>query len=119
LIADVQHWVAHPEENFGWLLKAEDESPAQTARQFSSRETTNAPVLHVEYSTGPAPELRITAIERVNTNVVIRWTGGQGTVAVEKALTLPGTWAQVAESGLGMLTNAISDRQAFFRLRMN
>lgn len=119
LVADVQNWVFRTEENFGWLLKVQDEAVAQTARQFSSRGTPNGALLRVEYSVGPAPELRITTIERVSTNVVIRWTGGQGTVAVEKAATAPGPWSTVIETDASSYTNAISATRDLFRLKAN
>lgn len=117
LVADVQHWMANPEQNFGWLLKAEDESIAQTARQFASRETTNAPILRVEYAAGAAEELRITTIERAGTNVVIRWTGGQGNVVVETSATLPGTWVRAGASESRAFTNSVQVGQTFVRLQ--
>lgn len=117
LVADVQQWIAHPGENFGWLLKAEDESVLQTARQFASRETTNAPVLRIEYSVGPVAELRITGIVRVETNVVIRWMGGRGSVAVERAVEVRGTWEEVGESAGGVATNVMQELRSFYRLR--
>ena len=116
LVGDVQHWITRPEQNLGWLLKAEDETVLQTARQFSSRETANGALLRVEYSVGPASELQITSIERVNTNVVIRWTR-QGNVAVEKAVALPGTWERVGQSAAGAFTNEIREPRSYFRLR--
>jgi hypothetical protein len=116
LVDDVQHWLTHPEENFGWLLKVEDESVGQSARQFASRESANGPLLRVEYSVGPAPELRITAIERTGTNVVIRWTGPQRSVVVERATDLNGSW-QPLGSSTDAFTNSITGQRAFLRLR--
>ena len=117
LVTDVQQWVTHPEQNFGWLLKAEDETVLQTARQFSSRETANGALLRIEYSVGPAPELQITSIERVQTNVVMRWSA-QGLVVVERATGIGANWERVGESAAGAFTNAIETTRAFFRLRM-
>jgi hypothetical protein len=118
LVTDVQNWVWQTEQNLGWLLKAEDETVLQTARQFSSRETANGALLRVEYSVGPAPELQITSIERVSTNVVIRWSG-QGNVGVERAPELNAAWERVAASVDGAITNAITGARAFFRLRVD
>ncbi len=117
LIADVQHWILHPDQNFGWLLKAEDESIAQTARQIASRETTNAPILRVEYSVRTAEKLRITTIERINTNVVIRWTGGSGNVVVETVRVLGAAWEQLGVGAEGIFTHALRNEHAFVRLR--
>jgi hypothetical protein len=119
LVTDVQEWIWRTQDNFGWLLKVEDEAVAQTARQFASRETPNGVLLRVEYSVGPAPELRITTIERVSTNVVIHWTGGQGTIAVEKAALASGPWSTVVETDASSYTNTISATREFFRLKAN
>jgi hypothetical protein len=118
LVEDVQAWVTNPGANFGWLLKAEDESMAQTARQFASRETANGVMLRIEYSMEPAGELRIAGIERAGTNVVMRWSGA-GTVAVERAGEINGPWQPVGQSAAGVYTNAISGAREFFRLRMD
>jgi hypothetical protein len=48
--ADVQHWLEHPLQNHGWLLKAVDEVlPVSRARRIDSRQ-----------SLGPRPALTIT-----------------------------------------------------------
>jgi hypothetical protein len=116
LVSDVQSWITNAEMNFGWLVKVADESVRQTARQFASRETANGAILHLEYS-APMAELRITAIERADTNVVIRWTGGQGTVAVESMANLNGSWEELGESSVSSFTNALSSELSFFRLK--
>lgn len=58
LVADVQRWVSNSETNFGWLLKAENETSIGTAKRFVSREGDPAgrtPRLVVEYTVVPAP----------------------------------------------------------------
>jgi hypothetical protein len=56
MIADVQHWLANPTQNFGWMLISDSEETTSTARRFGSREdAANAPVLEIEY----APVFRI------------------------------------------------------------
>jgi hypothetical protein len=51
LETDVGAWVKGSANNYGWLLKLHDETPASTAANFSSREvTTKAPQLTVTYS---------------------------------------------------------------------
>jgi hypothetical protein len=52
LAADVQHWLDHPDDSFGWLLKAENETPTRSARQFASRED-DPPQLTVEFIPPP------------------------------------------------------------------
>ena len=42
MVADVQYWLAHPIENFGWALVG-DESRGQSAKRLDSRESTTAP----------------------------------------------------------------------------
>jgi hypothetical protein len=55
-VSDVQDWLDHPETNFGWLLKTEDETVHTTARRFGSRENPfNEPTLTIDYV--PAPQI--------------------------------------------------------------
>lgn len=59
LALDVQHWIEHPEENFGWLLVSNAETVPQSTRRLASRENTNhPPALHLEYKV-PEQEVRI------------------------------------------------------------
>ena len=117
LIADIHHWIQNPDQNFGWMLKLEDETDLQTARQFASRETANGVVLHIEYTAAPAPELRFTSIERAGTNVVLRWTGGDSSVKVESSIEVTGLWREVAEGADGAITNNIVEFHQFYRLK--
>jgi hypothetical protein len=58
LVADVEHWLANPTSNFGWLLKMEDEAPIRTARRFYSKDAENAafhPRLVIDYTVVPEP----------------------------------------------------------------
>ncbi len=58
LVADIEHWLAHPDENFGWILIG-DEAGAATAKRFNSRQnadTTTVPMLEIFYSTPTANE---------------------------------------------------------------
>jgi hypothetical protein len=59
LVANVQSWVQAPASNFGWILKAANETPGvTTAREFGSRETGGnaVPRLSVTYTLDPVPE---------------------------------------------------------------
>jgi len=58
MVADVQNWVNNASSNFGWALRYRDENTPGTARQFYSREATNAnvrPTLTVDYTAIPEP----------------------------------------------------------------
>ena len=51
MIADVQLWLDHPEQNLGWMLKTRNEAENFSARRFASREDEFLPpLLVVEYS---------------------------------------------------------------------
>jgi hypothetical protein len=57
LVADVQGWLDNPSSNFGWLLRNEDETSAQTVRAFYSHEFGNPefqPKLTVNYVPEPS-----------------------------------------------------------------
>jgi|GEM_PF-2445295 len=49
MVADVQNWVDHPDSNFGWLLRG-DENSIGTAKRFGSRESGTPPVLLVQFT---------------------------------------------------------------------
>lgn len=54
LIADCQHWLNFPSNNFGWLLRCDEEELESTARRFGSREDPNyPPLLSVSYLIPP------------------------------------------------------------------
>jgi hypothetical protein len=55
MIADVQSWLDNPQNNFGWILIG-NESVAQTAKRFDTRENTDVsfrPELSVQYAAEP------------------------------------------------------------------
>ncbi len=49
MVADVQSWLNDASTSFGWLVKG-DESVNTTAKRFDSRESTNPPVLTIQYT---------------------------------------------------------------------
>jgi hypothetical protein len=58
MIADVQHWIDNPGENFGWCIVA-DEQDIPTAKRFDSRENEavlRRPKLLLQYTGGPVVE---------------------------------------------------------------
>ena len=50
-VADLQLWLNHPENNFGWMLISQSEDTPFTARRFNSREEPfgNVPFLTVDF----------------------------------------------------------------------
>ncbi|CAG0985218.1 hypothetical protein PHYC_01984 [Phycisphaerales bacterium] len=57
LVADVQHWLDQPTENFGWFMIGNEGNPA-SAKRFDTREHIEPafrPVLEVEYTPIPGP----------------------------------------------------------------
>ena len=57
LVAGLQDWVDHPVDDFGWMLLAQAEGAAGTARRFASREDApgRGPVLTVDFTVVPEP----------------------------------------------------------------
>jgi hypothetical protein len=53
MVADVQAWLDNPSTNFGWLVLG-DESEIETSKRFDTRESTDPPVLTIEYR-APGP----------------------------------------------------------------
>src|SRR5438045_4634901 len=55
MTADAQSWLDNPATNFGWLVLG-DESGSATAKRFDTRESTNPPVLTIQYTAStPTP----------------------------------------------------------------
>jgi glucose/arabinose dehydrogenase len=60
MIADAQLWLDSPAQNFGWLLRSDNEGTIRSVRGFGSREDTvvgNRPVLVVDYTAPPPPNI--------------------------------------------------------------
>lgn len=57
MVADVQTWLNTPNSNFGWILKAENETINRDARTFGSRESAvgQQPTLTVDFTAVPEP----------------------------------------------------------------
>lgn len=59
LLADIEAWRVDPAANHGWLLLADEQLPAPTAKRFASREHADPalrPLLRIAYGTaGPPP----------------------------------------------------------------
>jgi hypothetical protein len=73
LIADVQRWLDHPEENQGWMLRPLDEGPNFTARRYGSRESDAPPVLYVDFIPPPLPAWVLGVVRVTDTALVIHF----------------------------------------------
>lgn len=126
LIADVQAWLNTPATNFGWLVLSQDEGVNSTARRFGSREdTTNAPVLVVQYTTSAPVPPQLTGVTLTNGSFRFEFTAEAGktyTVESRGGLT-SGSWttftnlaAQPVNTNLLILA-PLSVSNGFYRVR--
>jgi hypothetical protein len=91
LAADVQGWLDYPDRNFGWMLKAVDESVPQTVRRIVSREATNnVPQLLVRYV--PGPWLGIAAVTNDLLHVSFTARPGRAYRLESRAVLAAGDW---------------------------
>ena len=61
MAADVQLWLDHPAENFGWMLISRSEGEIFSARRFAAREDSfRAPSLVIDFT--PVPEPGVLAV---------------------------------------------------------
>jgi hypothetical protein len=76
LVADVQFWLDHPERNFGWMVKALDETEGWTARRFMARESVGNlyPAISVDFI--PPPVLR--NFQKTNNLFLFSFTAEEG-----------------------------------------
>jgi hypothetical protein len=128
LIADAQYWLANPAANHGWLLLAQSEATAKTARHFGARENAgNPPRLRLEYTTTGAadPRGQITAVTRtgVNVQLIIASTPGQGYV-IERTTNIHEGWSFATNLTAGAgVTNLLHSEpldgaRGFYRVRL-
>ncbi len=123
-IQDVQFWLDHPESNFGWMLKSEDELSRFTARRFGSRELedpSESPQLVITYEL----PIRIQTIHAASNQVSLTFNADIGHFyRVEKRDALSGTngWTVLTNYGLVltegplMATDSMSGSQRFYRV---
>lgn len=121
LAGDVQFWLTNSANNFGWLLMAQGDAAA-TGRQIGSREnaTTNRPVLEVHYSA-----FVLYNLAKIGSQIRFSFDAESNrTYAVEFRDTIDsGNWNMLtnvpalAAATTIHVTNAISARQRFYRLR--
>lgn len=121
LLADVQFWIQHPENNFGWLLLCNDESTPRTARRFGSREDGgNAPRLEISYLVPPIIDLA----QRVGSSFQLQFTPwpGQGYAVQFRTNLATGTWQTLTNLGIApdatpfVVTDSAALPQRFYRV---
>lgn len=99
LVGDLQHWLDHPEDNQGWMIRPVDERPNFTARRLGSREGNAPPVLFVDY-TPPPPALWVLSLERLaEGTATVRFRQAAGSACrVERSGALDaGIWTVIRE----------------------
>jgi len=120
LVADVQNWISHPTENFGWMLQCDDEGTIFTARRFGTHEDTNyAPQLAVTYIVVPV----IDSIQKMGDACPLSFVAQPGLVyAVEYCDALGSTWQPPAfvwtpdVARRFQVTDSTDTPQRFYRL---
>jgi hypothetical protein len=125
MTADVQWWLDHPEANFGWLLKAEDEATARTARGFGSREfvvtdPNSAPYVEIEFIPAPTisnvqlanSELQFSFLAESNQVYVVEF---QNALATNSWFTLTNI-AESVDSTNVLISDSLSTNQRFYRV---
>jgi len=125
-VADVQFWLDHPTNNYGWIIISHSESTMKTARRFGSRENSgSAPALTVVFTPPVLP--RIDRLERVQDDLKLYFTAEAGkSYAVELRDSLGvGGWVNLTNISPPVIatnvivTDPIANRpQRFYRLEL-
>jgi hypothetical protein len=123
MIADVQMWLDHPQTNFGWVLKSDDETVNWTACGFGSRENAqNTPLLTIEYEPPQIDRvqladnrLTLSFTMQAEQDYVVEFRNFFSTVNAWSALT--NFAAQPAPTNV-VVFDSITDEQRFYRLRL-
>ncbi len=117
-IEDVQLWLDHPEQNFGWILQCTDESVIGTVRRFGSRENTNSPPrLTILFATPPR-----LAAQRSPTNTLllqIQTDPGQQGILQTRSLVNAGEWITLSNLNSTIaqpISIAFTNPAGFFRV---
>ncbi len=119
-VADVQYWLDNPDQNFGWMVKTDDESVISSARRFGSREDpSNLPLLDVSF----IPATHIDSPSIANNQMTFSFVAfAQQNYAVEYSDALATNWTvltnippQPAQTNI-VVTDALSATQRFYRV---
>jgi hypothetical protein len=128
LVATVQDWLLHPENNFGWLLKTDSEDMGKTARRIGARENPNPvyrPILAVNYSTSPtATAPKLVHLTLTHSVVAFQFNGEAGiSYRIEGTDVLrPPVWSPVTNTpplptaGVVNISEPVSTPSRFYRV---
>ena len=80
--SDVQNWLDHPEQNYGWVMLSGSEDNRFTARRIFSREGSPAPVLQITFDLGlkfnavsiSGDLITLTFNAAANFSYIVQWT---------------------------------------------
>jgi hypothetical protein len=120
LLADVQFWIDHPDQNFGWILLSESESVPYTARRFGSRESGSSPSLTVTYVARPVITRPQVTANRFN--LTFAGQVGQGYLVQGADALATGTWVTLTNipplgtSQTITFNTAITNNHRFYRI---
>jgi len=123
MIADVTRWLTNAAGNHGWLVKAETEEIAFTARRVGSSEGSAAPRLIVNYTTAaPRPVIDSAALNGGQLCVGFNATAGKSYVLERRAAVDSGSWTEVATlpppaaNGPATLCDPLGTGNGFYRI---
>lgn len=120
---DVQFWLDNPGQNFGWMMKTEDESVTSSARRFGTREDpSNTPLLDVSF----IPATHIDAPTISSNQMTFSFVAfAQQNYVVEYQSAINGNWTVLTNiAPQQVMTNitvvdTLSDAQRFYRVTAN
>ena len=120
MVDDVQGWVRQPQNNYGWILIGDDDTPF-TARRFNSREDTNAkPALEVTYIL----PTRIDRVQKMGNQFTLSFAvlPGQSYTVEYRSAVATGAWQTLVNAGYFTETNrvflvdAVTAAQRYYRV---
>ena len=118
---DVQFWLAHPDLNWGWVLKPVDESITFTAHRFcSSEDRDRAPMLHIDFLAPPvisdtqisANQMHFSFLAEAGQNYIVQAAGALPSTNWATVVTVPASGAETNVS----VTQPLSPGQRFYRV---
>jgi hypothetical protein len=122
MTADVQNWMDHPQNNFGWILISSSEGTDFTARRFGAREnSTYAPYLVIDYLIAPKIDkiqrsggaINLYFVARAGQSYVIEFTNNLALAAWQTLATID----PLPSDTQVVVIDAVQAPNRFYRLR--